>query len=163
MTKRFSALIIAVLFPITLLFSGCGKRLTEQEYYDELYAGFKEYAEALDEIETVRADASSSQEKMLELTKAAEICEKAEKALEKFDKINPPRSFDEKQKTLLTAVEYEKEFVKASRKVLAARTPFEYEEYSIEAAMVFAGVPEEQQFAAVFLELFLEVQSAVGE
>ena len=163
MTKRIAALLIAVLLPITLIFSGCGKRLTEQEYYDELYAGFKEYAAALEEIETVRADVGSSQEKMLELTKAAEICEKAETALEKFNKINPPDSFAEKHKTLLTAVGYEKEFVKASRKVLAARTPFEYEEYSIEAAMVFAGVPEEQQFAAVFLELFLEVQSAVGE
>lgn len=161
MTKRITALLVAVLLPITLLFTGCGTRLTEQEYYDELYAGFKEYAEALGEIETVQADVGSSQEKMLELTKAAEICEKAETALEKFNKINPPDSFAEKHKKLLTAVGYEKEFVKASRKVLAARTPFEYEEYSIEAAMVFADVPEEQQFAAVFLELFLEVQSAL--
>ena len=162
MTKRFTALLIAVLLPITLIFTGCGTRLTEQEYYDELYAGFKEYAEALEEIETVQADVGSSQEKMLELTKAAEICEKAEIALEKFNKINPPAGFAEKHKTLLTAVGYEKEFVKASRKVLAARTPFEYEEYSIEAAMIFADVPEEQQLIAVMSSLLSEVKAAAG-
>lgn len=160
--KRVIALLIALVLPITFIFSGCGKRLTEQEYYDGLYANFKEYAAALDEIENVRAYVSSSQEKMLELTKAAEICEKAEKALQKFDKINPPRGFDEKHKTLLAAVEYEKEFVNASRKVLAARTPFEYEEYSIEAAKVFAGVPEEQQLIAVMSSLLPEVKAAAG-
>ena len=163
MTKRFTALLIAVLLPITLIFTGCGQRLTEQEYYDELYASFKEYAAALEEIETVQVDVGSSQEKMLELTKAAEICEKAEIALEKFDKINPPDSFAEKHKTLLTAVGYEKEFVKASRKVLAARTPFEYEQYSIEADMVFADVPEEQQLIAVMSSLLSEVRDAASK
>lgn len=163
MTKRISALIIAVLLPITLLFSGCGKRLTEQEYFDGLYAGFKEYLAALEEIESVRADVSSSQEIMLEQTKATEICKKAEQALEKFKKLNPPERFADKHKTLLTAVELEKEFVRAAQKVLTARTPFEYEQYSVEASMVFADVPAEQQFGAVFTELLLEVQSAIGE
>ena len=163
MTKRFTALLIAVLLPITLIFTGCGQRLTEQEYYDELYADFKEYAAALEEIETVQADVGSSQEKMLELTKAAEICEKAQTALEKFNKINPPAGFAEKHKMLLTAVGYEKEFVKASRKVLAARTPFEYEQYSIEADMVFADVPEEQQLIAVMSSLLSEVRDAASK
>lgn len=158
MTKRITAVFIVL---AVLLLSGCGKRLTEQEYYDELYADFKEYAAALDEIDTVQADAASSQEKMLELTKAAGICEKAEKALEKFDKINPPHSFAEKHKALLAAVEYEKEFVKASRKVLAARTPFEYEQYSFEAAMVFADVPEDRQLISVLAAMLPELRAAV--
>lgn len=161
-SKRIAALIVAVVLPIALILTGCGKRLTEREYYDELYADFKEYAAALEEIDTVQADVASSQEKMLELTKAADICEKAEKALEKFDKINPPDSFAEKHKTLLEAVKHEKEYVRASRKVLAARTPFEYEQYSIEAAMVFANVPEEQQFAPVLSALLSEVKTAAG-
>ena len=161
MNKRVTALLIAFILPIMLMITGCGKQLTEQEYYDGLYANFKEYVSALEEIETVRADASSSQEKMLEQTKATEICQKAEKALEKFDKMTPPDRFAENHKTLLAAVEYEKEFVKASQKVLTARTPFEYEEYSTEAVMVFAGVPEEQQFAAVLAALLSEVEGTL--
>lgn len=163
MTKRIAALLVAVLLPITLIFTGCGKRLTEQEYSDELYVNFKEYLAALQEIETIQADVSSSQEIMLEQTKATEICQNAENVLKKFDKMNPPQRFADKHKTLLTAVEYEKKFVRAAQKVLTARTPSELEQYSTETAMVFAGVPEEQQFAAVFLELFREVQSALGD
>ena len=163
MTKRIAALLVAVLFPITLIFTGCGKQLTEQEYFDGLYANFKEYLAAMEEIETVQTDVSSSQEIMLEQTKATEICKKAEQALDKFNKLNPPDSFADKHKTLLSAVELEKEFVRAAQKVLTARTPAEYEQYSLEASMVFADIPVEQQFAAVFAELLLEVQSAVGE
>lgn len=162
MTKRISALLIAVLLPIALIFTGCGTRLTEQEYYDELYADLKEYAAALNEIETVRADAPSSQEKMLEQTKASEICQRAEQALDKFNKLNPPESFADKHKKLLTAVRYEKDFVKASQKVLSARTPFEYEEYSIEAALIFADVPEEQQLISVMSSLLSELRAAAG-
>lgn len=163
MTKRINALLVAVLLPITLIFTGCGKRLTEQEYFDQLYANFKEYLAAMEEIDTVQTDVSSSQEIMLEQTKATSICKKAEQALNKFDKMKPPERFDDRHKTLLSSVELEKEFVRAAQKVLTARTPSEYEQYSVEASMVFADVPVEQQFTAVFAELLLEVQSAVGE
>lgn len=159
LTKRFIALLIAALIPITLIFTGCGKRLTASEYYDELYADLKEYAAALIEIENVQVDVTSSQEKMLEQTKATEICENAEKVLEKFDEINPPEQFAEKHKAFLSAVELEKKFVRASEKVLTARTPFELEQYSNEAAAVFAGVPEERQFAAVLSDLLSDVKA----
>ena len=160
MTKRVTVLLAALLLPITLIFTGCGARLTEQEYFDGLYANFKEYLAAMEEIGNVQTDVSSSQEIMLEQTKATEVCKKAEKALEKFNKLNPPSQFDDKHKKLLTAVELEKDFVRAAQKVLTARTPAEYEQYSIEASMVFADVPAEQQFAAVFAELLLEVRAA---
>lgn len=159
MLKRITALLIMVIIPITLIFTGCGKRLTEEEYHDELYTDFKEYAAVLNEIETIQANVTSSQEIMLEQTKATEVCEKAEKALEKFEKMNPPDGFTEKHKTLLKAVELEKKFVNASEKVLTARTPFELEEYATEAAMIFAGTPEDQQFAAVLSDLLLDLKA----
>lgn len=160
MTKRITALLIAVAVPMALLFTGCGKQLTEREYYDDLYAYFNEYVEALNEIETVRANVTSSQEIMLEQTKASEICEKAEKALDKFEKMNPPDGFAEKHKTLLAAVELEKKFVSASEKVLTAKTPFELDKFSGEAAMIFAGVPEDRQFAPVLAGLLSDLKAA---
>lgn len=161
MPRRITTLLIAVIIPITLIFTGCGKQLTEREYYDGLYANFKEYAAALEEIETVQADVTSSQEIMLEQTKATEVCKKAEKVLEKFQKMNPPGKFSEKHKTLIAAVELEKKFVRASEKVLTAKTPFEFEQYSSEATMIFAGVPENRQFVAVLDDLLSEVKGAL--
>lgn len=159
-TKRYIALLIAVIIPAALILSGCGKRLTAKEYYEELYADFKEYAAAVKEIELVRPNVTSSQEIMVEQTKATEICEKAAKALEKFDKINPPKQFAEKHKAFLEAVELEKKFVSATEKVLTARTPAEAEQYATEATMVLAGVPEEKQFAALLLNLISEAKAA---
>lgn len=160
MTKRITALLLAVIIPITLLFSGCGKRLTQKEYYDGLQRGFNAYIAALDDIETVRADVTSSQEIMLEQTKATKVCENAEKALAAFEEMNPPEKFAEKHKDLLNAVALEKKYVAATRQVLTAKTPAEIEEYATEAQNVFALVPEEQQFAMVYAKLILEAKAA---
>lgn len=156
--KRVVALIIAVIIPAVLVFTGCAKeRLSEKEYSDVLSDSFKEYAAALEEMETVQADVSSSQEKMLEQTKATEICENAEEILERFATLKPPKSFSEKHKELVAAAELELKYVRAVKKVLTARTPFEREQYINEAALVFSGVPESQQLPAVLFEIVAEV------
>lgn len=153
MMKRFLAVFAAV--ALVFMLCGCG-RLSRTEYYEQLTVCFKEYAAALDEFDTVRADVTSSQEIMLEQTKATEICERAEKALDGFTKMNPPEEFAEKHEELLAAVELEKKFVTATKKVLTARTPDELSKYGSEAETVFNGIPEEEQFAAVYKELLKE-------
>ena len=159
-TKRFFVMIAAIILPLALILSGCAKRLTAKEYSDELYAAFKEYAAALDEIESVQANVTSSQDVMIEQSKATEVCQNAETALEKFKKLKPPKQFAEKHKALLEAVELEKRFVAASEKVLTARTPEELDQYGSEASMIFAGVPEEQQLSAQLVTLITEARAA---
>lgn len=73
MTKRIVSLLIAIVLPITLLFTGCRKQLTEEEYLGQVKEAYEEYAAALEEFESVRADVGSSQEIMEEQTKATEI------------------------------------------------------------------------------------------
>lgn len=153
MTKRIVSPMIAVILPIALLFTGCRKRLSEEEYLEQVKAAYEEYAAALEEFDSVRADVGTSQEIMEEQTKATEICDRAEDALDRFSKMNPPDSYSERHKEVLAATEIEKDFIEAQRKVLSARTPDELSEYISEYEAVFSGVPEEKQLPAVVGEL----------
>ena len=160
MTKRIAALLIAVIIPITLIFTGCGStQLTTQEYYDQLYADFKEYVADLKEVSEIQTSAPSVSTLQSQKEKAEEICEKAEKTLDKFTKMNPPSQFADKHKKLVSAVELEKKFVKATAKIFTAGSESELLEYTNEAEKIFDGISEEQQFATIFMELFLEVKS----
>ena len=161
MTKRITALLIAVLFPITFIFSGCGKQLTAQEYSEQLYSTFKQYLADLTEVSGIQAGTSVS-EIQSQREKAKELCEKAEKTLDEFAKMTPPSQFADRHKKLISAVGLEKDFLKVTAKIFTASSADELSKYTKEAEAFFDGTPEEQQFAAVFLELFKEVQSAVG-
>lgn len=161
MTKRIASLLAATLIPIALIFTGCGKRLTEREYFDELYATFKQYSSDMRNIGSLQTNVSVSELKG-QLDRAKELCKTAEKTLDGFMKMNPPSQFDDKHKKLTSAVKLEKDFLKATEKIFTATSEEELSKYTKEAEAVFDGIPEEQQFAAVFLELFLEVKDAVG-
>lgn len=161
MTKRITALLIAVIIPFTVLFTGCSsKQLTPKEYYDELYATFKEYAADLKEVSAMQAKATTLAEVQAQLGKAKEICGKAGKTLDKFGKMKPPSQFADKHKKLLSAVDLEKKFINAAEKVFNSKSIDELAKYTKEAEAVFDNVPSDQQFAAVFMNLLLEVKAA---
>ncbi len=161
MKKRIHVL-FAPIVVFVLLLCGCG-RLSADEYYDQLRAGLNEYSATLKEFDTVRTDVQSSQDIMLEQTKATQICERAEKALDKFKEMNPPKEYSEKHEALVESAEHEKEFVRATKKVLTARTPAELSEYTSEVQAVLSGVPEEKQFASVFKDIVLELKNELGK
>lgn len=160
--KRVAVLLIAVLLPITLIFSGCGKELTAQEYSDQLVSAFKQYAADLSEINTIQSGAGTVSELQDQQKKAKEICEKAEKTLNEFKKMKPPSQFADKHKKLISAVELEKDFLKATAKLFTASSAEEISSYTEDIEAVFSGTPEEQQFGAVFMDLFRDVQNALG-
>lgn len=162
MTKRITALLIAVIIPFTVIFTGCGsKQLTTKEYYDELYATFKEYVADLKEVSTMQAKATTLAEVQSQLGKAKDICGKAGKTLDKFVKMKPPSQFADKHKKLLSAVDLEKKFVNTVEKAFSSKSADELAKYTKEAEAVFDNIPSEQQFAAVFKDLLLEVKGAL--
>lgn len=164
MTKRITALLVAVIVPIMLIFTGCGsKQLTVKEYYDELYADYKQYVADLKEITTLQTDAKTIAAVQSQLKKATEICEKAEKTLDKFADINPPSEFADKHKKLLSAVELEKKFLKATAKVFTAKNENELVQYTKDVEAVFNGTPTDKQFASVFMDLILEAKAAADK
>lgn len=159
MTKRITALLIAVIIPAALIFSGCSKRLSAKEYYDQLYANFKEYTAAAGEIATVQDGIKNGAATDSLRAQATEGCKKAMTALEKFDKMNPPKMFSDKHKKLVEAVDLEKKFKTASEKLLIATNSADEAAATSELSAVFSSVPESQQFPALFVSLLPEAKS----
>lgn len=161
MTKRITALLIAVIIPIMTIFTGCSsKPLTPKEYYDELYTAFKEYVAELKEVTTLQTNVKTIEDVQTQLSKAKDICTNAEKALDKFSRLNPPEQFADKHKKLLTAVDTEKKLIKAMGKVFTAKSLSDLAQFTKDVQAVTSGVPTDQQFAAVFKDLILEVKAA---
>lgn len=160
MTKRVTVLLAAVLIPIMLLVTGCGKNneLSMQEYYDRLRGDFKQYIDDLKEVGDLQTSVDSVDDLKAQQQKAKELCEKAEKTLDDVIKMTPPSHFAEKHKTLVSAAELEKRFLQATEKVFTATTSDELEKYLNETEAVFKNVPMERQFAGVITDLLLEVK-----
>lgn len=163
MTKRITALLLAVLLPIAFILTGCGsKELTVQEYSDQLYSTFKQYSDDLRNIGSLETNVGVS-ELQSQLNKAKELCETAEQTLDSFINMSPPSQFADNHKKLTAAVEDEKSFLQAVEKIFTSASADELSKNTQEAETFYDKIPEEQQFASIFLELFLEVQSALED
>ena len=145
MTKRITALLVAVLLPITLIFTGCGsKELTLQEYRDQLYDNFTQYLETLREISSVQADVSTVEELRERQKEAGQLCRNAGMILNLYKEMTPPSQFADKHKKLMTAVELEKGFIQTVEKLFNASSADELSKYKKEAETYFNGTPEKQ-------------------
>lgn len=136
-------------------------QLTPQEYYDELYATFKEYVADLKEVTELQTKVKTIADVQSLFSKSKEICEKAEKTLNKFAKMNPPSQFADKHKKLLSAVDTEKKFINAVMKVFTSKSLDELAKNTKEATEITTNVSAENQFAAVCASLILEVKRSL--
>lgn len=160
MTKRIVTFFIALVIPMALMLSGCkGKPLTEQEYLDTLAAGVKDYSNAAKELTAIDSTTFTDEAVKARHEKAKDVCGKMEKALDKFADINPPQNYSDKHKNLLTAVETERKFVKASEKLLTSTNLADIEAARDELATIY-NLPSEQTFASVALALVRELKGA---
>lgn len=161
MTKRIVSLIIALVIPVAFMLSGCkvGKPLTEQEYLDTLVADIKEYSAVAKELGGIDSVTFTDQAVKARQDKAKDVCGKMEKALDKFADINPPQNYSEKHKNLLTAVENERKFVKASEKLLTSTDIADIEAAKNELTTIY-NLPTEQTFASVGLALVRDLKAA---
>ncbi len=161
MTKQVTALLIAVILPITLLFSGCGsKQLTEQEYFDELSACYKEYSAAFKELSPIIEAAKDVASAKSNSSKAKEICGRVDKALSKFEKLNPPSQFSAQHKKLVASIANERKFVKAAENLFTADT-LDGLLSATQELQATQNVPEDQQFLSIFLQHIKDVKSAL--
>lgn len=158
MTKRILALIIAVIIPAALIFTGCGskKQLTPQEYYDGLLDAYKDYSAAIKELSPILSTATSLDEVKKNSASAKEICKRADKALLKIKDLEPPSKYSDQHKKLLKAVDNERDFVKAAEKLLTANSLDDLMSASNELEAI-DNIQQDQQFAGVFLQLIKDL------
>lgn len=176
MTKRVIALLIAVIFPITLLFAGCatapdieitpvkftpeGTQLSVAEYRDALKDTYLNYVVALWEV-PLDEEHFTSENMKSDLEQVRESCRKCREALNKFGTMNPPEQYREKHIKLLDGVNNGLEYIAALEGFLTARNNAELNKYSDKLDEITER-PEEQTLSGIYTELFKEVNEAAG-
>ena len=144
MTKRITAsfLVLAV-----LLLSGCNnnRRLTPEEYEDELQSRLtseeyrdepqsrltpEEYRDELKRcvrdfgsaVMDINLDQQAFGESGVRPSDFEEHCKAFEKAINSFEKINPPVEMEQRHKWFLEAFDYEREWLEAVRDLMSTKT-----------------------------------------
>lgn len=107
-----------------LLLSGCGGRLSAEEYRDALKSQWNEYVSAQMDIV---GDIQALDEDGTLFAEFEEHCKGFEKAMDGFGKIQPPNGMDYRHDLLLEALDNEREWLSAVRALTAADTPEEIE------------------------------------
>lgn len=177
MIKRIIALLLAVIIPAALLFTGCGKQpaetvievtpvefapegtqLTVVEYREELNVLMRDYVVLLNDVPLDEENDTVAKLKP-HWEEARESCRRCNEALDKFGTINPPEKLMEKHKKLLVGVNNEKEYVAAMERFLTARNNKALKRYSEELEKL-VDRPEEETLPAMYLELCKELKEA---
>ena len=124
MTKRITAVLLVF---AVLLLSGCNnnRRLTPEEYRDELQSCIKDYASVLTKIGL--DDIQAFDKSGTEPSEFEEHCKDFEKAIKNIEKINPPAELVYKHGLLLEAFDIEREWLEAVRELMSTKTPEEKE------------------------------------
>lgn len=164
MTKRIIALLIAVIIPVTLIFSGCGsskKEMTPKEYYDGILEAYKEYSAAIKELAPLIKTAKSLESVAAVSASAKDICGRADKALSKFEELTPPAKYADKHKKLIASLSEEHKLVKAAEKLLTAKTLGDITSADNEL-QTYNNLPQDQLFPSIMLELIKELKAEVG-
>ena len=119
--------ITAIFFVLTvLLLSGCAdKRLTMEEYRDELGSRIQDYTSALTKV---ALDIQAFDESGTEPSDFEEHCKAHEKAIESIEKLKPPAEMTYKHELLLEAFEIERDWLAAVRELMSTKTADEKEQ-----------------------------------
>lgn len=175
--KRFIALLLAVIIPAALLFTGCGKQpaetvvevtpveftpegahLTIAEYREALNVLMRDYVVVLNEVPLDEENDTVAKLKP-HWEEARESCRKCNELLDRFGTINPPEKLVEKHKKLLVGVNNEKEYVAAMERFLTAQNNKDLKRYYEELEKL-VDRPEEETLSAMYLELCKELKEA---
>lgn len=127
MTKRITTLILAVIFPITLIFSGCGKRMTKEEYIETVKGWQAAFYDAVErESNTLNGCENLSGEKLLEFYKKNKpafnaIQDDMEKIYREVKNTAAPEEYSEQHEKLKEAADKDLEYLKLERQLCDAK------------------------------------------
>lgn len=182
MMKRFVALMIAVLLPITAILAGCGNNtdkpvpdilisdpeitipesvpLSIEQYYDAIKDTFHDYADAVKEIPLEECKDLKAMKKNYDLS--TETCAKALEILCRFERINPPEKYAEKHKELIgEPLEREKAVIRAEWRFITSKNKADVKKNS-DAYVESLDIPNEETLAAKWFDIMLELKEEPG-
>lgn len=148
MARRISALLL--ILSIWLL-GGCGgKRLTPEEYRDELQSRLRDYTSAVMDI---ASDMQEFDESGVPPSEFEEHCKACEKAIDSIEKIKPPVDMENRHKWFLEAFDFERDWLEAVRALMSTKTPAEKEQAKQRIEEIIAAAMKEK----IYLERYVEI------
>lgn len=162
MTKRMTALLLAVILPITLLFAACGNAkptpLTEAEYSERLKASCKAFVKATTEW------AKYAPETAPYTNAQKEECRKTitdrDTALDEIKQLVPPKSRESFHSDMLKALDYEYEWNKAALKLVDAKTEDEAEKIGAEIQSIVNSIPDGKSLPGLYMDFVISEKKA---
>lgn len=157
MTKRITAVFLVL---TVLLLSGCAdKRLTLEEYRDELQSRLRDYTSSVMDISSDMRAFDESGVKPSEFEKHSKACEKA---INSFEKIRPPADMVYRHEWLLEAFDFEREWLEAVRALMLTKTPAEKEQAEQRIQDIITAAAKEKVYLERYVEIVKELPSEDG-
>lgn len=110
MKKTLSAAVAVILATVTLLCS-CSVSVTEQQYLDELTSAFRQYKDAVVEINELINDENYDIDKINAAAKSGN------EALDKTEMLKAPSGYEDYQERLIKSLEAERKFISFNVKI----------------------------------------------
>lgn len=153
MNKKLLALL---LIPLMLLLYGCSgsSHLTKEEYVKAVDKAWDEYRDGYGRFIKIAASAGDDFSKMKEKSdQLSSACEKMDKALEKFEGLNPPSEFEDLHQKLLKSIEDEKRWQEYRKKGYSAETEEEANTYFQKISEEVNAAESGSTLSAIYLEI----------
>lgn len=160
--KRYFALIVAVIIPITLLFAACGKAhsapLSEAEYSERLKTSCKAFVKA------TMAWTAYAPETAPFTDAQKEECRKTitdrENALDEIKQLVPPKSRKSFHSEMLKSLDYEYEWNKAALKLIDAKDNAAADEIGRELSRIVNSIPDGKSLPGLYAEFVTSEKKA---
>lgn len=154
--NKYTKLLALLLIPFMLLLYGCsGSRpLTKEEYGEAIDKAWDEYRDGYGSYLKISVQVGDDFSKMKEKSdQLLAACEKMDKALEKFEKLNPPSEFEEIHGKLIKSIEDEKRWQEYRKKGYSAETEEEADTYFEKISEELNAVEPGTTFPALYIEI----------
>ena len=158
MTKRITALFMAVLIPLMLMLTGCGsKRLSVTEYRDQMKEYWTEFMKTT--VDWTKMPPENPPQTDAEKSEYRDIISRREKALDGIKNTNPPQEYTDKHKAIVTSLDYEYKWNAAALKLVDAKTADEAEKIGTEIQNIVNSIPDGQSLPLLYAQLYKELKN----
>ena len=109
--KKTLSLAVAVILAMVTLLCSCSVSVTEQQYLDELTSAFRQYKDAVVEINELINDENYDIDKINVAAKSGN------EALDKTEKLKVPDGYEDYQERLIKSLDAERKFISLNVKI----------------------------------------------
>lgn len=154
MTKRITALVLAVILPITLVFTSCGKakgpQLNAQEYWNQSDKLVRSFVSNTTDASMLFMEWRFGNAE--DIAKLKELIENREAALDGLETLNPPEKYKDMQKKLVKSIKYERDWDKAALKYETAKTDKDLDKIGAKFQKI-VGDTNKEYLPSVYVEI----------